>query len=144
MILFHVYAAPPPAPPTSQPEKALEVYEVALRRNARDSVLASKVGQALIKTHNYNKAIIYYETALKSDTQQFLRRDLAELFLKLRQFDKAEKTIAVALERQDMLDLQQMVERVRYMQLMSKVHREARQLDSALRVLGSAVELQAK
>ena len=129
---------------SAQPEKALEVYEGALRRNARDSVLASKVGQALIKTHNYNKAIIYYETALKSDTQQFLRKDLAELFLKLKQFDKAEKTIDVALERQDVVELHQMIERAGYMKLLSKVHREAKQLDSALKVLGNAVELQAK
>ena len=39
-----------------QPELALvEVYEKALKRNTRDSVLASKVGQALVKTHHYSK-----------------------------------------------------------------------------------------
>ena len=38
-----------------QPEAALEVYEGALKRNPRDGVLASKIGQALIKTHNYTK-----------------------------------------------------------------------------------------
>ena len=122
----------------------MEIYEASLRRNARDSVLASKVGQALIKTHNYNKAIIYYETALKSETQQFLRKDLAELFLKLRQFEKAERTIQVALEQGEEGELSQMVERVGYMRLLSKVHLEAKQAAKALQVLSSASELQAK
>lgn len=38
-----------------QPEKAIDVYETALKRNPRDSTLASKIGQALIKTHQYGK-----------------------------------------------------------------------------------------
>ena len=38
-----------------QPEKAIEVYELALKKNPRDSTLASKIGQALVKTHNYAK-----------------------------------------------------------------------------------------
>lgn len=39
----------------TQPEKALVVYEQALKKNPRDSVLTSKVGQALVKTHHYTK-----------------------------------------------------------------------------------------
>lgn len=42
-----------------QPEQAIEVYEAALKRNPRDSILASKIGQALIRTHNYNKVKFY-------------------------------------------------------------------------------------
>lgn len=123
----------------------MEVYETSLKRNSHDSILASKVGQALIKTHNYNKAIIYYETALKSETQQFLRKDLAQLFLKLHQFEKAEKTISIALEQsQEVVELSQMVEKIEYMQLLSRVHRESKQLDKALKVLGNAVDLQSK
>ena len=38
-----------------EPEKAIEVYENALRRNPRDKLLASKTGQALVKAHNYSK-----------------------------------------------------------------------------------------
>ena len=41
-----------------QPEKAIEVYETALKRNPRDGALASKIGQALIKTHQYGKASV--------------------------------------------------------------------------------------
>lgn len=38
-----------------QPEKAIDVYESALKKNPKDASLASKIGQALIKTHQYAK-----------------------------------------------------------------------------------------
>ena len=38
-----------------QPEKAIEVYELALKKNPKDGALASKIGKALVKTHNYAK-----------------------------------------------------------------------------------------
>ena len=84
-----------------QPELAVSVYESALKANPRDGILASKVGQALVKTHHYNKAINYYEAALKTANQQFLRGDLAELYLKLKHYDRAEKTLMVALDHKD-------------------------------------------
>lgn len=40
---------------SNKPEKAIEVYETALKRNPRDGALASKIGQALVKTHHYGK-----------------------------------------------------------------------------------------
>ena len=87
--------------PSLQPELALEVYESALKKNPRDGLLASKIGQALVKTHNYTKAINYYEAALKTENQQFLRCDLAELYLKLRQFDRAERTLNAGLDHKE-------------------------------------------
>ena len=39
-----------------EPDKAIEVYETALKKNPRDATLASKIGQALVRTHHYNKA----------------------------------------------------------------------------------------
>ncbi|CAH3194049.1 unnamed protein product [Porites evermanni] len=83
-----------------EPEKAIEVYETALKKNPRDGALASKIGQALVKTHHYGKAINYYEAALKSGQQNFLRYDLAELYLKLKNYDKADKVIKSALEQE--------------------------------------------
>lgn len=38
-----------------QPEKAIEVYEHALKKNPRDGALATKIVKALVKTHNYVK-----------------------------------------------------------------------------------------
>jgi tetratricopeptide repeat protein 21B len=56
-----------------QPEKAIEVYEAALKKNPRDTTLASKIGQAYVKTHNYGKAISYYEASLRNGSQANLR-----------------------------------------------------------------------
>jgi tetratricopeptide repeat protein 21B len=76
-----------------EPDKAVEVYETALVKNPKDSLLAKKIGQALIKSHHYNKAISYYLAALKSGHQNLLRYDLAELYIKLNQLDNAEKIV---------------------------------------------------
>ena len=40
-----------------EPDKAIEVYETALKKNPREATLASKIGQALVRTHHYNKVI---------------------------------------------------------------------------------------
>ena len=80
-----------------KPDKAVEVYETALVKNPKDSMLAKKIGQALIKSHHYNKAISYYSAALKSGHQNLLRFDLAELYTKLNQLENAEKIIQEAL-----------------------------------------------
>lgn len=48
-------SAPPIPPFHHQPEKAIEVYEHALKKNPRDGALATKIGKALVKTHNYVK-----------------------------------------------------------------------------------------
>ncbi len=38
-----------------QPELAIEVYEQALKKTPKDGAVASKIGKALVKTHNYVK-----------------------------------------------------------------------------------------
>ncbi|XP_047136983.1 tetratricopeptide repeat protein 21B isoform X1 [Hydra vulgaris] len=87
-----------------EPEKAINVYEAALKKNPRDIHLASKIGHALIKTHQYSKAISYYEAALKSGGQSFLRFDLAELHMKLKNFDKAVRILKQNLKEDDSSD----------------------------------------
>ena len=42
-----------------EPEKAIVIYESALKKNPRDGVLASKIGSTLSRTHDYTKAINY-------------------------------------------------------------------------------------
>ncbi|XP_077996608.1 tetratricopeptide repeat protein 21B-like [Glandiceps talaboti] len=127
-----------------EPEKAIEVYESALKKNPRDSALASKIGKALVKTHNYGKAINYYEAALKTGSQNFLRYDLAELLLKLRQYDKAERVLKIALEKAQAKDLQSMIEETRCMILLSKVYHKAGKLDDCMLSLSNARDVQAR
>ncbi|CAF0992440.1 unnamed protein product [Didymodactylos carnosus] len=76
-----------------EPDKAIEIYEAALRQNPKDLILLKKTCEALIKTHFYAKAVSYYEAILKSEPQSELRINLADLLSKLNQTDKAEKII---------------------------------------------------
>nr|XP_006812059.1 PREDICTED: tetratricopeptide repeat protein 21B-like [Saccoglossus kowalevskii] len=127
-----------------EPEKAIEVYEAALKKNPRDFTLASKIGRALVKTHNYGKAINYYDAALKTGHQNFLQYDLAELLLKLRQFDKAEKVLKKALDNQDSKDLQALMEETRCLVLLSKVYHKASKMNESMLSLGNARDVQAR
>jgi len=57
------------------------------------------VGRALIMTHDYNRAVKYYETRLAEDPKLLdLRQDLAELYFKLRAFEDAKRVLIDALK----------------------------------------------
>ncbi|KAH6596442.1 hypothetical protein BASA50_005148 [Batrachochytrium salamandrivorans] len=83
-----------------EPEQAVLVYQSALTANPERSILACKIGKALIKTHDYERAISYYESVLesRSETAISLKYDLAELFIKLKRYHDAETLILSALE----------------------------------------------
>ncbi|KAF7255838.1 hypothetical protein EG68_07851 [Paragonimus skrjabini miyazakii] len=75
-----------------EPDRAMEVYESVLRKHPNDFRLASKMGQALVRTHNYSKAVSYYEAAVKGG-QTTLRLDLTDLLIKLKQYEKAKRIL---------------------------------------------------
>ncbi|XP_069472384.1 tetratricopeptide repeat protein 21B [Ambystoma mexicanum] len=127
-----------------EPEKAIDVYEQALKKNPKDGTLASKIGKALIKTHNYSKAINYYEAALKTGQQSFLRYDLAELLLKLKQYDKAENVLQEALEHDPVNELSALIDDGRYQVLLAKIYSKMEKTDEAILSLQRARELQAR
>ncbi|XP_028660000.1 tetratricopeptide repeat protein 21B [Erpetoichthys calabaricus] len=127
-----------------EPEKAIEVYEQALKRNAKDATLASKTGQALIKAHQYNKAINYYEAAIKISGQEFLYYDLAELFLKLKQYDKAQKLVKQVLEHKFVTDLPTMMSDVKYLTLLARIHSKSGKSPEAMDALNKAYDVQSR
>uniref|UniRef100_A0A674KDV8 Tetratricopeptide repeat protein 21B n=1 Tax=Terrapene triunguis TaxID=2587831 RepID=A0A674KDV8_9SAUR len=142
-----LYATPKPLVYTINflcPEEAIEVYEQALKKNPRDGALASKIGKALIKTHNYSKAISYYEAALKNGQQNILCYDLAELLLKLRQYEKAEKVLQQALDHEPVNELSSLTEDGRYQVLLAKIYSKMEKTDEAIVSLQQARELQAR
>uniref|UniRef100_A0A7N6FE25 Tetratricopeptide repeat domain 21B n=1 Tax=Anabas testudineus TaxID=64144 RepID=A0A7N6FE25_ANATE len=104
-----------------EPEKAIEVYEHALKKNPKDGALASKIGKALVKTHNYVKAINYYEAALKTKQQNFLRYDLAELLMKMKQYERSERVLHEALDHEPVNELPVLSDDCRYLVLLAKV-----------------------
>uniref|UniRef100_A0A8C2PDW8 Tetratricopeptide repeat domain 21B n=1 Tax=Capra hircus TaxID=9925 RepID=A0A8C2PDW8_CAPHI len=114
-------------------------YEQALNHNPKDGTLASKIGKALVKTHNYSKAITYYEAALKSGQQNYLCYDLAELLLKLKWYDKAEKVLQHALAHEPVNELSALMEDGRFQVLLAKVYSKVDRPDDAARELQARV-----
>ncbi|XP_057561629.1 tetratricopeptide repeat protein 21A isoform X5 [Hippopotamus amphibius kiboko] len=112
-----------------EPEKALEVYDEAYRKNPHDASLISRIGQAYVKTHQYTKAINYYEAAQKISGQDFLCCDLAELLLKLKKFNKAEKVLKQALDHDFVKDIPSMMNDVKCLLLLAKVYKSHKKED---------------
>uniref|UniRef100_A0A5S6Q5P5 Tetratricopeptide repeat protein n=1 Tax=Trichuris muris TaxID=70415 RepID=A0A5S6Q5P5_TRIMR len=54
-------------------EKAIETYETALRKNPKDFALTRKIGQVYVRSHNYLKAVSYFEAALKRSGHDLIR-----------------------------------------------------------------------
>ncbi|XP_028334413.1 tetratricopeptide repeat protein 21B isoform X7 [Physeter macrocephalus] len=127
-----------------EPEEAIVAYEQALNQNPKDGTLASKIGRALVKTHNYSKAITYYEAALKNGQQNYLFYDLAELLLKLKWYDKAEKVLQHALAHEPVNELSALTEDGRSQVLLAKVYSKVDRPGDAVTSLQQARELQAR
>ncbi|XP_047386282.1 tetratricopeptide repeat protein 21A isoform X1 [Sciurus carolinensis] len=126
-----------------EPEKALEVYDEAYRKNPHDASLVSRIGQAYVKTHQYAKAINYYEAAQKISGQDFLCCDLAELLLKLKKFNKAEKVLKQALGRDFAKDFPSMMNDVKCLLLLAKVYKSYKKED-VVDTLNKALDLQSR
>ncbi|XP_039769898.1 tetratricopeptide repeat protein 21A isoform X6 [Ornithorhynchus anatinus] len=126
-----------------EPEKALEVYDQAYRKNPHDASLISRIGQAYVKTHQYGKAISYYEAAQKMSGQESLRWDLAQLLLKLRKFSKAEKVLQQALEHDSANDVPSMMNDVKCLLLLAQVYKGNKN-EAVLGTLDKALDLQTR
>ncbi len=112
-----------------------------MKRNPRDPVLAAKMGKSLQRTHQYGKAINYYKEAVKGeDHNAALRYDLAELQMRLKQYEKAERTVAQALERVES-DLET---EARFKALLADVQERAGDSTSALHTLEAVKEARAR
>ncbi|XP_053569759.1 tetratricopeptide repeat protein 21A [Bombina bombina] len=124
-----------------EPEKALEVYDQAQRKNPQDAVLASRIGQALVKTHQYKKAINYYEASQKISGQDFLCHDLANLLIKMKHYNKAEKVLQQALNHESVIDLMSMINDVKCLILLGKTYENYKN-EEVFDTLNKAYELQ--
>nr|XP_057937823.1 tetratricopeptide repeat protein 21B-like isoform X2 [Doryrhamphus excisus] len=127
-----------------EPEKAIEVYEHALDKNPDDGALVSKFGKFLVKTHYFDKAIHYYEAALKTRQHNFLCYDLAELLMKMKQYQRCERVLhdAVALEPVNRRGA--LANHCRYLMLLAKVQNKVDKAEEALMSLQRARDVQAK
>ncbi|XP_003447380.1 tetratricopeptide repeat protein 21B [Oreochromis niloticus] len=127
-----------------EPQKAIEAYEQALKKNPKDGALASKIGKALVKTHHYIKAINYYEEALKTEQQNFLRYDLAELLMKMKQYERCERVLHDALAHEQVNELPVLSDDCRYLVLLAKVQNKVEKTEESILSLQRARDVQAK
>uniref|UniRef100_A0A1X7SNQ4 Tetratricopeptide repeat protein 21A/21B fourth ARM domain-containing protein n=1 Tax=Amphimedon queenslandica TaxID=400682 RepID=A0A1X7SNQ4_AMPQE len=95
------------------PEQAIAVFEKALKKTPSDAVLTSKVGNAYIKMHNFNKAVSYYEASLKNIDNSVLKCELAQLYTKLQKFDQAERILLQSLVNKQNDDVENNLELLR-------------------------------
>ncbi|XP_037868636.1 tetratricopeptide repeat protein 21B [Bombyx mori] len=81
------------------PAQAVESYETALRGNLGDLQLTKKLGAALFKMHEYDKAVQHYENAMKTFNDDELKFEYLDLLVRLKQYDKADTTISSELNQ---------------------------------------------
>ncbi|CAN7998156.1 unnamed protein product [Ixodes hexagonus] len=128
-----------------EPDNAIGAYEQALRKNPRDSMIARKIGQALIKTHQFERAITYYKAAIKAGGQPLMKYDLAELLAKVKRLQDAEDMINAALEGlQKESDLASLQWESKFQLLLAQVHQTHNKDDLAVRALNRAFETQSR
>ncbi|XP_031631527.1 tetratricopeptide repeat protein 21B-like [Contarinia nasturtii] len=123
-----------------EPEEAINAFKMALRQNPSDPLLASKLGRAYVKTHQYNKAIAYYKEATMHDKNLSMKLDLAELFLKLKQFSNAEQTLIEDIESSNSAndDTTLLQTRTKQLLLLARIREKSGHLSSSLATLKEA------
>lgn len=110
-----------------EPEEAIQYYEKALDKDPDNLNLIREVGKALVMTHDYNRAIRYYEQTLQDDSKLFdLRIDLAELYFKLKAFEDSKRVLVDSLKalREMKVDLDNKMRNVSTLNLLAKVYLE--------------------
>lgn len=83
-----------------EPDTALESYEKALQMNPKDPFLMSKMGSALVETHYFARAINYYIETINATDDPELKLQLADLYIQLKKFDKAEEMLLNEIEKE--------------------------------------------
>ncbi|CAB3383131.1 Hypothetical predicted protein [Cloeon dipterum] len=127
-----------------EPEKAVEVYEQILKSTSRKDVsLARKIGQALIKTHMYGKAVNFYVEQVKKHPS--LRKDLVELLIRMKNFDRAETILKSACSGTvPNSDSDELINRCQLLLLLAKVQEQTGHVTSAQSTLTEAKDIQGK
>uniref|UniRef100_A0A2H1VZJ3 SFRICE_009072 n=1 Tax=Spodoptera frugiperda TaxID=7108 RepID=A0A2H1VZJ3_SPOFR len=104
------------------PTQAAEAYEAALKSNPKDVQLVRKLGVALVKMHEYDKACHHYESAIRILNDEDLQFEYYELLIKLKQYDKVESSISSELNQMYNRDkdINQLKRRVRLLLMQAK------------------------
>lgn len=123
-----------------EPDEAVEAYRQAVLQDPMDPMLASKLGRAYVKTHQYKKAISYYKDAITVPENYQLKLDLAELYLKLKQYSNAEQIIIEDIEKNQRHDddMSKLQTRTKLLLLLARVREKSGNISSSLSTLKEA------
>uniref|UniRef100_A0A1B6BXL6 Tetratricopeptide repeat protein 21B n=2 Tax=Clastoptera arizonana TaxID=38151 RepID=A0A1B6BXL6_9HEMI len=100
-----------------EPDLAVKTYEKAMQHSASDPKLSCRLGRVLVSTHQYGKAVKCFREAGQEGCIE-----LAELLVRLGQFDSAEAALKDTPLTQKAL-------------VLAKVHEKAGNVNKALKVL---------
>lgn len=123
-----------------EPDDAVQAYVQAVRQDPNDPMLASKLGRAYVKTHQYKKAISYYKEVITMPENYQLKLDLAELYLKLKQYSNAEQILIEDIENNQRSDddLTKLQTRTKLLLLLARVREKSGNIQSSLTTLKEA------
>ncbi|KAL1284267.1 Tetratricopeptide repeat protein 21B [Trichinella pseudospiralis] len=135
------------------PEKAIEMYEQAMKMKVKNINLTKMIGEAYVKSHNYLKAANYLEVSLKNSNDDAIRYQLAHLLLKLKNYDKCEIIInqyidkcsfqnaEVTNEMKNALNITKVKELATFYELLSDLYNETNRPNESIQVLETAKAL---
>jgi len=114
-----------------EPADAIKAFQQAMDTDGgkKDHALVQKIGKAMMQTHDYEKAIEYYHTALRRNPHQVqqnqeLRKDLAMLYVRLQRWDDAIGELEKALEAVVDETFKSLKYKVDTLVQLAKVHRD--------------------
>lgn len=85
------------------PERAVDAFEEARKRDSSNTKLRARIGKALTATHEYHRAVAFYENILNdagpdlSTEIIYLSHDLARLYIKLGRIESATRVLQLVL-----------------------------------------------
>jgi tetratricopeptide repeat protein 21B len=85
------------------PERAVEAFEKARRLDSSNTKLRVRIGKALIATHEYHRAVSFYENILNDSGEEMspeiilLSHDLSKLYVKLGRIESACRVLQAVL-----------------------------------------------
>ena len=134
----------------NEPQEAIKSFEMALQHNKSDTGLRSKIGKALVATHDYDNAKIYYQEALQEQPNDTtLSLELAELAMRLGRRNPPEYHFAeqVLLDSKNALgfgDSHAITNNVKVHMMLAELYKEQGKMEDATEALMQARSLQSR
>ena len=122
----------------NEPQQAIQNFENALQFNKNDTGLRSKIGKALVATHDYERAKQYYAEALaESPSDTMLSLELASLYTRLGRrmgalaYEEAERVLEEARAALGVDDSISITNCVKVHMMLAELHKERGNMEAA-------------